>query len=349
MTLKVILSTGDAVCGKCGSEVEEKGDKCPSCGASFDGSTTDEEILQFILDYLRGRRERDEEETRRALRIFGVIAGVTKNYEAFLEEIREEISRVEEVHQKSEALLTIIHRQMGRLENLELEIGEVVDSIKSAMERAVGGDREAVDELKKKFEELLTLLDEKHRTVERIRNAITLEVKAIEESFREIGDWRRDIEKKVKQIVEEEKRRELQRKRLLEKEKALLEKEHELKEREKRLLEYERALEEAETKMEKLSAAPPEKGGEVSREDWLAQHQAIQQELFRIREELVKKKGTKVKKLAAMPEEDRELVRRILKVLDDLLGHLPDDKIKEFANSENFELYKKVMKMFGLA
>ena len=45
---------------------------------------------------------------------------------------------------------------------------------------------------------------------------------------------------------------------------------------------------------------------------------------------------------------EKEDLKRILKVLDDLLGHLSDEKIDEFANSENFELYEKVFDLLGI-
>ncbi len=39
-----------------------------------------------------------------------------------------------------------------------------------------------------------------------------------------------------------------------------------------------------------------------------------------------------------------EEVRRVLKVTDDLLGEIPEDKVTTFVNSPDFEVYKKVMK-----
>lgn len=39
-------------------------------------------------------------------------------------------------------------------------------------------------------------------------------------------------------------------------------------------------------------------------------------------------------------------IRRVLKLMDKLLGDLPKEEIEEFAKSEDFELYKKVLERF---
>ncbi|MEW6069651.1 MAG: hypothetical protein AB1485_03460 [Candidatus Thermoplasmatota archaeon] len=41
-------------------------------------------------------------------------------------------------------------------------------------------------------------------------------------------------------------------------------------------------------------------------------------------------------------------VKRLLKILDELLGKLPKEVIEEFARSEDYELYEKVLKMYGV-
>ncbi|EPG76288.1 hypothetical protein LEP1GSC058_1295 [Leptospira fainei serovar Hurstbridge str. BUT 6] len=44
----------------------------------------------------------------------------------------------------------------------------------------------------------------------------------------------------------------------------------------------------------------------------------------------------------------QEEMKRILLYLDELLGNLPDDMIREFSRSDYFELYKKLMKQIGV-
>jgi hypothetical protein len=43
-----------------------------------------------------------------------------------------------------------------------------------------------------------------------------------------------------------------------------------------------------------------------------------------------------------------EDIKRVLVVLDDLLGKLPDRAIEEFSRSKDFELYDKVLKKYGV-
>ncbi|EMF82386.1 hypothetical protein LEP1GSC188_4759 [Leptospira weilii serovar Topaz str. LT2116] len=44
----------------------------------------------------------------------------------------------------------------------------------------------------------------------------------------------------------------------------------------------------------------------------------------------------------------KEEMKRIMTYLDELLGNLPDDLIREFSHSDYFELYKKLMKQIGV-
>ncbi|MCG6168698.1 midas domain-containing protein [Leptospira sanjuanensis] len=48
----------------------------------------------------------------------------------------------------------------------------------------------------------------------------------------------------------------------------------------------------------------------------------------------------------AVPSKDE--MKRIMTYLDELLGNLPDDLIREFSQSDYFELYKKLMKQIGV-
>lgn len=41
-------------------------------------------------------------------------------------------------------------------------------------------------------------------------------------------------------------------------------------------------------------------------------------------------------------------VLKVLKMLDELLGDLPEEKIEKFANSDEFELYTRVLDRYGV-
>ena len=50
----------------------------------------------------------------------------------------------------------------------------------------------------------------------------------------------------------------------------------------------------------------------------------------------------------ALNETLKEEIRTVLSYMDKLLENLPDEKIKEFADSEHFEVYKKLFEELGL-
>ncbi|MEW5937622.1 MAG: hypothetical protein AB1665_07380 [Candidatus Thermoplasmatota archaeon] len=106
-----------------------------------------------------------------------------------------------------------------------------------------------------------------------------------------------------------------------------------------------------------------------SREEWLAAQREVQQETLRLHQDArkddakVKSLGARIAELesqlgkmeaekAALMKEARSLqavddeVRKVLKLLDDLLEHLPDEVIERFAKSKEFELYEKVMSKY---
>ncbi|MBR0476351.1 MAG: hypothetical protein IJJ66_06005, partial [Treponema sp.] len=51
----------------------------------------------------------------------------------------------------------------------------------------------------------------------------------------------------------------------------------------------------------------------------------------------------------AIPEELKEEIKTVLSYMDQLLENLPEEKIEEFARSEQFSTYKKLFKELGLS
>ncbi|MFP4642911.1 MAG: hypothetical protein ACLFM0_00995, partial [Spirochaetales bacterium] len=49
-----------------------------------------------------------------------------------------------------------------------------------------------------------------------------------------------------------------------------------------------------------------------------------------------------------LPENLREEIKSVLSYMDQLLESLPEEKIREFANSEHFEVYKRLFEELGL-
>ncbi len=68
-----------------------------------------------------------------------------------------------------------------------------------------------------------------------------------------------------------------------------------------------------------------------------------ERELRRLEDSLVAKEKELEEKLKFEAE-----MKKLLKVLDELLGKLPKDVIEEFANSEAYELYERILKQLGV-
>ncbi|MFW5795770.1 MAG: hypothetical protein ACOCV0_01090, partial [Alkalispirochaeta sp.] len=57
---------------------------------------------------------------------------------------------------------------------------------------------------------------------------------------------------------------------------------------------------------------------------------------------------TRSSSIADLPDDLKEEIRSVLSYMDQLLEALPDDKIEEFAQSEHFDVYKRLFEELGL-
>lgn len=118
-------------------------------------------------------------------------------------------------------------------------------------------------------------------------------------------------------------------------------KEEELREREEALVSRERRLAEKvklEDEMRSLVATTEHLTKTL--EDYKL---LKERELRRLEERVVAKEKALEEKLKFEAE-----MKKLLKVLDELLGKLPKDVIEEFANSEAYELYERILKQLGV-
>ena len=82
--------------------------------------------------------------------------------------------------------------------------------------------------------------------------------------------------------------------------------------------------------------------GELEADDLEAEELAVEE--FET-ESLTPERG---KESSAIPENLRDEIKSVLQYMDQLLESLPEDKIQEFANSEHFEVYRKLFEELGL-
>ncbi len=98
---------------------------------------------------------------------------------------------------------------------------------------------------------------------------------------------------------------------------------------------------------ERFSVSEPVEVGEVSLSEIVAEEGI---ETGVLEEEIsFEEKTTKIEKaIEGLSEEEKEDIRKVLLYLDKLLENLPEDKIKEFASSEYYDIYVKLFDKLSL-
>lgn len=158
------------------------------------------------------------------------------------------------------------------------------------------------------------------------------ETKSDEDLDKEIKDLKKSIDKRKKSLEEKEENIGKYKEELEE----IDQKKNDIKkdfEYEKKILsQEEKELKKLEKKIEKIDSKKNKKEEKTKTEE---------------KKQVEKTEETDEGDLIAEVELDEPLVdedvKKLIPVLDELLGELPDEIIDDFANSENFELYKKVV------
>lgn len=313
MAVKIHLKSGEFICSSCSAQVDEKAEECPECGEILDGVVEEESVFTFRIE------EETEDETVQVVRVFKMLSGSSLTDLSYVDGIRKDLDELN-APTRLKNILTIIHFYSSRYLELNSKIDEVLARMRKEKKEEMLNDLDVLDELEHERRYVLDRLNEINGSFAGFLEEYGKVLKKKETMLRtRLDEFQKEVE-----------RRKVQAKMLVEKEKELLEREHRLREREKAL---ERELAHIEETSKKLES------DEITKEEWLEQQRRIQEKLYQIRQEVIKK---------AAESEKEKLTKKVLKILDDLLGKLPDEVIEEFARSENFDLYKKVMEMYGL-
>ena len=313
MAVKVHLKTGEFICSSCGAEVDKGSEKCPECGEDFEGEIEERDI--FLLP----TGDEDKDETSEVVRIFRMVAGSNVLDGNYIEKIKRDIEEID-APSRFLKILSILGYYAKKYEELNTKFEDMLARMK----------KEKKDEILNDLDVLSDMETQRREILDRIREIQNYYGEFLEKYSRILKKKESLLKGRIDEFQKEVERRKIQAKMLVEKEKELLEREHKLREREKTI----------ETELQEIV----EKGkniekGEISKEEWMEQQRKIQEKLYQLREEAVKK---------SVVSEKEKLTKDVLKILDDLLGKLPDEVIEEFARSKDFELYKKVMEMYGL-
>ncbi|NPA74525.1 MAG: hypothetical protein GXO25_00370 [Euryarchaeota archaeon] len=313
MAVKIRLASGEYICSSCGAVVPAEAEDCEQCGSPLKDTVEESENFKVVI------QKENEDDTQKAVKIFRMLSGSSILDPQYLGNIITELENSGFPERVSRGLL-ILKYYVSRYQNLNDNINELIKRMKKEKKDEILSDLDTLQDLEKQREEALDKIRDMQVQFSELLDAYNEFITKKETALKgRIEEFQKDVE-----------RRKLQAKMLLEKEKELLEREHKLRERE-RLIEKELASIE--------SSAKKLEGTEITKEEWMAAQREIQEKLYKIREEVIKKRES---------SEKDKLVREVLKVLDTLLGKLPDEIIEEFAMSKDFELYKKVMEMYGL-
>ncbi len=312
MAVKIHLWSDAYICSSCGKKVGKEDEKCPHCGADFEGVVEEDEILKIEI------KEGNDDQTAEAIRIFHLMSGATSLNPRYIEDLGKDLEN-SPFPEKISQVIAVMSYYSERFNDLEKAMDNMIKNMK-----------------KGKKEEILNSIDNLREVVE-LRNKILDHIHEVQINYGNVLEVYRNflrkqatmLKKRIEEFQKEVERRKIQAKMLVEKEKELIEREHKLREKEKSLEGELKKIEDSGKKMEV---------GEITKEEWMEQQRKIQDKLYKIRDEVVKKKG----------DEKEKLTKQVLKILDDLLEKLPDEVIDEFARSKNFELYKKVMELYGL-
>ena len=110
-------------------------------------------------------------------------------------------------------------------------------------------------------------------------------------------------------------------------------------------------MEEQESIQQSISKGEPgEQVSAESQERFDEREKELQQKIDRLEERLA---SVEAEERLVKAEEnalaiDTERIKKVLKILDDLLEHLPEDIIEKFAKSDDYKHYDEIMEELGL-
>lgn len=336
-------------------------------------STPEEEYLRNIL-----RLSREKAKARSATTPSAPRSGVSSPEPVSMtEETRDEGDLEAGLWRLAEPFEKMIGRRKQRLEQMDLLIERARTRIKALEASTNEIEVRERDELKRQIEELLLEKEDVLKIEEGLvdmentyRNILRMqqdELKAKETSLRaRIEAFRQELEKREKtygQIRERESdivRREdefrILMNRLHERERELDKREELLRDKARLLDERHHALSEAEVDMERRRWSLEQKASTMATDGkregttiTLAPAQGeladLKGRMAQMEEQMEKLQAEKAELATEQKEltEFRDTIKTVMKDLDELLGELPEDRIKKFAKSDRFTTYEKVM------
>lgn len=358
--------SGSVTCLRCGrivnsksvtqispAHIDQKNESIPT-----QGETQVEPAPKADVD----RKRKQEKEIEEAKRRTQSLWELSEPFEKVIRSRRRRLSKIN----------SLLERAKERM--AELEDSQTEEDIKEREKL-----KEQIEEIMEEKEEIIRI-EEGIAEMERIyRNLLALQEAELEKKqealkFR-LHSFEREIERRDKERDKLRSREEALRSRERELQARIKEMEHResiLLNREKELKEKMRMLRKEELEIMKRkfvgeSSMPPTQKGWVERKGGIKPEfiemdlegdvrgtgkdvKELNQRIAQLEEEIqrISAEKEKLRDLNRTITENRADVRKVLKILDNLLEKLPDEDIKRFADSEDFKVYEKVLEEFEL-
>ncbi len=346
-------------CPQCGRAVEAAATTCPICGTALAARgrspTREHDLLKEMLEF---RRQALEE----AKRLGVTPSAMPEETDASL------LAELESLWKLSEPFEQVVSSRRKRLEQMDRLIAAARRRIRELENATSPAEVREREELKKQLAQIIAERDEILKIefgineMERIyRNIITIQQK-------ELRGKEDALKARLEGFRKELQMRDAERVELAERERALAERERALEARLAELQARERTL--------AAGQRPENASPEDTREQRAAGQKEAQEGVLQLRRtegeaglfptdpnvrDLRMRLNELEENLEKTAEErariDRDLtemkaaqdeVREVLKVLDDLLGQLSDNMIREFARSDGYRKYERLLERLGL-
>ncbi len=371
------------LCGQCQNVVTIDAVKCNKCGSEFEPVKTDSGFseAQFLRRMLQWQNLPGQKGTmpptsgQIQMRPFGEGHPVPRP------DILDRYESSIPLWQLAEPLDKVLRYRKGRMENVDALINEAkkrmeeLDRINDPKQR---GERiklkRWIDEILTERDDLFTIeagmmeIDKTYRNLlavqqTELQNKQTSIRHRLDEFQKELKHFEKE-KSVVREREEEVERKEDEIRKILGK---IEEKEHELEGLEDKLKNKSREAEEQKKRLFEVEQ-------QVEKDKWMAAQKELQSQVIALRsKDIVVEAGPKdlgefPVKIANLEEQIERLseekgriqkrakerdvllqdIKKLLELLDELLGDLPPEVIKRFANSKDFTLYESVLKKCGV-
>lgn len=362
------------VCHSCGTPVGKLEEFCPTCGVNLSGE--DDEYLSRLLgwgDEAEEKLKSKVEEKRKAADVFRkVLTGAkSEDPEDDLDQPKDDISfnqlygfverreerLAKEMEEADDDQKEVIQSELDRLDSFKEHIFEIESAVNALMEdkeRELNQKREELNERVREFKKVIKNKENEKIKIQDQKDKIQEKEAELKQWETQLRSWEEDLRELESSLMSEKKMYENGEKKLEEieegipKEGTVTPEEWmaEQKRIQRELFKLKDVWDEDDTDLEDISGdsiSILKKKIQKKEEEWKERVSELEQELKNVKDEKesIGEKGLEI-------DVKREELEKILVVLDRLLGDLPDDKIEEFANSDDFDLYEKIMDILGI-